>query len=135
MYLKYDPFYSLAKLWEPGAGPDLTEPYLTSPADMDDRAEDWVFRVDVPGVEKDHINIHVDGDQLVVSGDRHEKTEERKEGYTYIERVDGNFERRFVLPETADRGEISAKTKNGVLEIHVGKQSEVKPRRISVEEH
>ncbi len=134
MYLKYDPFYSLAKLWEPGVRP-AAEQYLTPLADIVEKDDEWVFRVDMPGVDKDHINIHVDGDQLVVSGNRHEKTEEKKDGYTYFERVDGNFERRFVLPETSDRGDISAKTKNGVLEIHIGKQPEVKPRRIAIEEH
>ncbi len=134
MYLKYDPFYSLAKLWEPGFRP-AAEPYMTPPADIVERDDEWIFRVDMPGVDKDHINIHVDGDQLVVSGDRHEETKEKQDGYTYIERVDGNFERRFVLPETSNRGEISAKTKNGVLEIHIGKQPEVKPRRIAIEEH
>ena len=123
-----------AYLWDPVTSPKA-ERSLAPTADVIEKDSEWLFRVDMPGVEKGDIDIQLDGDQLVVSGRRHEHTEEKKDGYTYIERVDGILERRFVLPETAHRDRISAKTKNGVLEIHVEKQPEVKPRKISVEEH
>ncbi len=136
MYLtQYDPLFNLAhKLWDP-VFPPGTEHHLTPAADVIEKNGEWVFRVDLPGIERDDIDIRVDGDHLVVSGKRHEHTEEKKDGYTYIERVDGLFERRFVLPETAHCDKVNAKTKDGVLEIHVEKQPEVKPRRIAVEQH
>ena len=134
MYLtQYDPVFNLARrLWDPMP---LDERHLTPAADVIEKDSEWVFRVDLPGIPKDNIDIHVDGDQLIVTGKRHEHTEEKKDGYTYIERVDGNLERRLVLPETAHKDKISAKTKDGVLEVHIEKQPEVKPRRITVEEH
>ncbi len=136
MYLtQYEPFFNLAhRLWEPAHSPGA-EQFLTPAADVIEEDTQWVFRVDMPGIPKNDIDIQIDGDQLIVSGKRHEHTEEKKDGYTYIERVDGHLERRFVLPETAQRDKVNAKTKNGVLEIHIEKQPEVKPRRIAVEEH
>ena len=135
MYTRSDPFYSLMnRLWDP-TFPTTGDHSLTPAADIIEKDGEWLFRVDMPGVEKENIDIQVDGDQLVVSGKRHEEVEDKKDGYTYIERVDGRFERRFTLPETADREKITAKTKSGVLDIHVGKQPEAKPRRIAIEEH
>ena len=136
MYLtQYDPFWNLArKLWEPTLAPPGTGHHLAPAADIVEESDKWVFRVDMPGVEKDDINIQVDGDHLVMSGERHERKEANEDGYTCIERVDGTFERRFVLPENVHRDKVSAKTRNGVLEVHVGKKPEVKPRRIAVEE-
>ena len=135
MYLKYDPLYNLAhRLWEPTLSSADTQ-HLTPAADVLEEENAWVFRVDMPGVVKDNIHVEIDGDHLVVSGERHENTKEKQNGYTYIERVDGVFERRFALPNTTNKDKISAKIQNGVIEIRVEKLSEVKPRRISIEEH
>ena len=135
MYLtQYDPFINLtSKLWDPLFRPG-SEQRLIPAADIVERNNGWLFRVDMPGIEKDDIDIQVDGDHLVVSGKRHEHKEETKDGYVHIERTDGFFERRFVLPETVHRDKISAKTKNGVLEVHVEKKAEVKPRRIRIDQ-
>ena len=50
-----------------------------------------------------------------------------------MERVRGSFYRRFSLPDTADASNISARSRNGVLEIIIPKQEQVQPKRIQVE--
>jgi HSP20 family protein len=50
-----------------------------------------------------------------------------------VERISGEFQRRFSLPETADAQNIKAKAVNGVLEINIPKLAQVQPHRISVE--
>ena len=50
-----------------------------------------------------------------------------------MERVRGSFSRRFSIPDTVDADGISAKSKDGVLEIVIPKQEKVLPKRIRVE--
>jgi HSP20 family protein len=48
------------------------------------------------------------------------------------ERSHGRFHRRFVLPDTVDTERVTAKGRNGVLEVIIGKQAKVQPRRIKI---
>ena len=50
-----------------------------------------------------------------------------------IERMSGEFQRRFSLPETADAQNIKAKVTNGVLEVAIPKLAQVQPHKIMVE--
>ena len=138
MDLKQNSFFGLAgPLWDPlfsFTPPQYERRYMTPAADIFEEGNAWLFRMDLPGVEKDNIDIEVNGDQLVVSGRRHEHGEEKREGYTYIERTGGQFRRSFILPESADRDSISARIKNGVVEIHIEKVPEVQSRKILIEE-
>ena len=70
---------------------------------------------------------------LTISGQRESETKDEREGYKRVERVRGNFFRRFSLPDTADADGISARSANGVLEIVIPKQAKVMPKRIKVE--
>jgi HSP20 family protein len=55
--------------------------------------------------------------------------------YRTVERVEGKFSRSFSLPETVKHDGIQATYKDGILEIHVPKAEEAKPRRIEVSVH
>lgn len=57
----------------------------------------------------------------------------RREIARRIERLTGEFRRRFRLPDLADAQNIKAKSVNGVLEIEIPKLAREKPRRIAVE--
>ena len=48
------------------------------------------------------------------------------------ERSHGRFHRRFILPETVDTERVSAKGRDGVLELTIAKQAKAQPRRITV---
>jgi len=50
-----------------------------------------------------------------------------------VERINGRFFRRFSLPDTANAEQISAKSKDGILEVVIPKQPAVQARRITVE--
>jgi len=70
---------------------------------------------------------------LSITGKRDTESSEEREGYKRVERVRGSFFRRFSLPDTADAEAISAKSRDGVLEIAIPKQAKVMPKRIKVE--
>ncbi len=102
---------------------------------VDIREEDnrFIIHADVPGVDPGDIEVNMEDGVLSIKGERQsEKTDER-EGYKRVERVRGSFLRRFSLPDTANADAISAKSKNGVLEVVIPKQEKVLPKRIQVE--
>ena len=106
---------------------------LWSPA-VDVKTEDdaYVLHADVPGVDPKDIDISTENGVLIVKGSRSEEKKDEKDHYTRVERVAGSFYRRFTLPKDADAENISAQSKNGVLEIRIPKQEQAQPRRIPV---
>ncbi|MGW8309943.1 MAG: Hsp20/alpha crystallin family protein [Thiogranum sp.] len=101
--------------------------------DIREEQERYVIHADVPGVKPEEIEIHMQDGVLTISGQRESETKDEREGYKRVERVRGNFFRRFSLPDTADADGISARSANGVLEIVIPKQAKVMPKRIKVE--
>jgi HSP20 family molecular chaperone IbpA len=99
---------------------------------LEDSVEDqtYVIRAEIPGVdpEKD-LDIHVEGDLLVVKGEHREETQdEQRREVTY-----GAFERTVRLPGGVEPGEVSATYKDGVLEVRAPYHPDAVPaRRIQV---
>ncbi len=92
----------------------------------------WIPSVDVheeadlPGVSPDDIEITADAGVLTIKGERKANVPHADGNYQRVERVAGNFVRRFTLPESAQTDAIKATHTNGVLELFIPKQ--VKPR-------
>ena len=101
--------------------------------DIKEEDDRYIIHADVPGVEAKDIEVNMEDGILSIRGERKYENEEEREGYKRVERVRGNFYRRFSLPDGADADAISAKTKDGVLEIVIPKQTKVMPRRIEVQ--
>jgi ABC-type polar amino acid transport system ATPase subunit len=80
-----------------------------------------------------NIDVSMESGVLTVSGHREDETTEDLDGVKRIERLSGKFFRRFSLPESANAENITARTTNGILEVAIPKQPEVKARRITVE--
>ena len=102
------------------------------PVDIHEEANQFVLNVDLPGVDPKTVEITSDQGVLTIRGQRAPAREPR-EGYRRIERITGEFQRRFSLPETADVQNIKAKAANGVLEVAIPKLAQVQPHRITVE--
>ena len=104
---------------------------------VDIREEDkqFVIRADLPGVDAKDIDVTLEKGVLTRRGRRATESREEKDGYRRVERVSGEFFRRFSLPDTADSTAVKAKFVNGVLEVQIPKQPAVLPRRITVDAH
>lgn len=100
------------------------------PVDAWETENDFHLMFDIPGVEKDNIDIQVDGDQLIIKGEK-KFTEDLK--YLRKERVFGPFFRSFTIETPIEREKIRAVYKNGVLEVILPKKEEVKPKQIQIE--
>ncbi|WP_373036738.1 Hsp20/alpha crystallin family protein [Sulfurimonas sp.] len=88
------------------------------------REGEYAYHVDadLPGVKKEDIKIDVKDDVLTISGERHHKEEVKEDDYHRIETSFGKFERSFTLPKGADIENITASSKDGVLEVIIPKQ-------------
>ena len=103
------------------------------PVDIKEGRDAYEVSADVPGADPKDINVSLEDGVLTVKGSRKAESKDEGEGYTKTERVYGSFYRRFTLPDTADADKISAKTKHGVLKLHIPKKDKALPKRIAVE--
>ena len=93
----------------------------------------FLLRADVPGVNPDDIDVSMDAGVITVSGERHAEALEDDGGVRRTERATGRFLRRFTLPDSADAEGITARSKNGILEVAIPKLPVAQARRITVE--
>ena len=86
---------------------------------------------ELPGVEKDDLEVHAHRDTLTLRGTRRPAAE-RPEAYHRRERGGGAFTRSLQLPYRIDPERIAARLENGVLRLSLPRPQEDKPRRIAV---
>lgn len=117
-----------------GSWPSLFGRAEWAPAlDISENDEEFLVTAEVPGISRENIDISVTGNMLTLKGEkRAETTEEEHGSYHRVERSFGSFLRTVALPSTVDPGNVRANMKDGVLEIHLAKKEESKPRQIAV---
>ena len=79
----------------------------------------FVLTAELAGLQPEDVKVHVDGDTLVVEGERKQEKEEKREGYFHSERSYGRFYRSILLPEGAKGEQTVANFNNGVLEVTI----------------
>lgn len=89
-------------------------------------------RAELPGVKKDDVHVEVKEGVLTLRGDRRFEKEVKEENYHRIERSYGTFHRSFTLPSSVEAEKVSARMKDGVLEVDLPKKEQAKPRKINV---
>jgi HSP20 family protein len=92
-----------------------------------------VYALDLPGIPEDKISVELDEGALTISAERERTQEETKDDRFYrYERRYGTFSRTVGVPQGVSESDVSAEVKNGVLEVHVKKPEQPKPKRIQV---
>jgi len=113
----------------------------TQPADDEFERADWTpaadiyetdsgysIAMDLPGIDREALEIDIDDSRLIVKGTR-EITETKQHR---SERPRGKFLRTFSVPGSVDQAKIGAEYKDGVLQIRLPKRTEQKPKRIDI---
>ena len=100
--------------------------------DIKEETDKFVLQADIPGVKPEDIDVSMEDGVLTIKGEKKTEAKVEKENYKRVERTYGSFYRRFSLPDTANPDAISAKSKNGVLEITIPKREAVQPKKINV---
>jgi HSP20 family protein len=100
--------------------------------DLLETEHDFVLRADLPGLSENDVNIELEDNVLTLSGERKAEHEARKDGYYRVERAWGAFSRSLTLPEGVDPNAVQASFDRGVLEIHIPKPEQRKPRKVAI---
>jgi len=138
-----DQFNHMLGQWRSSA-PDMTDFFggaddfdFMPTVDLEENAADYLVKVDLPGIDKDKINITVNNDLLTIQGVRQSesKTQDESNGVFKQERSYGSFARSLRLPGPVDDTRIAADYKNGVLTIKLPKlaSTAAEPKKIAIQ--
>jgi HSP20 family protein len=92
----------------------------------------YLFKVELPGVNKQEVDVQIESGVLTISGERKAEKEQKIRRVHRIERAYGAFTRSFGLPDDADPEKVNAAFKDGVLAVTIAKAEHAKPRKIEV---
>ncbi len=134
----FDPFEELRKMQERMARlleefDRLTTTEITVPIDIIDEDDKIRVVADLPGFNKEDIEIFIEDGDLVIRAQRKEEVEEKGRNYIRQERRFGEVYRRVTLPVEVDIEKIKARYNNGVLEIELPKTAAKERKVIKIE--
>lgn len=92
---------------------------------------DYVFTMEMPGVSKNEVEVHVEGDSLVIKGG-HEEEKHDEKGVIRREFRSTRYERTFTIGTDIDREKIKAGMENGVLTVTLPKSAAKVGRKVEV---
>ena len=138
--IKYEPAARLMRpeFFSSFFGNDLMEGFLREfegtemkfempKVEVSETKKKYKITADLPGYDKDEINVKVEDDVLSIRAERKHENKEEKEGYYRSESYYGVFNRSFRIPEEVEPENIKAKMKDGVLKLTLPKTKEVEP--------
>jgi HSP20 family protein len=126
--MRWDPFRGMGMGPVPRFEQDVWVPHF----DVRENGNSIKILADVPGVSRDHLEISVVGNRLVVSGHRELEERGKDENLVTWERQYGQFTRSFTLPETVDVDHITSELREGVLTIVVPLKTSARSRKIQI---
>ena len=91
-----------------------------------------VYALDLPGIPEDKISVELDDGALTVTAERERTHEEQQDRFYRFERRYGTFTRTFGVPQGVTEKDVRADYRDGVLELHVAKPEQPKPKRIQI---
>jgi HSP20 family protein len=111
-----------------------TEGMLTSAPALDvyEEKDDLVIKAELPGMEKDNVEVSLTDHTLTIKGEKKKEDEVKEEKYYRSERSYGSFVRSLQLPTDVQADKIKASFKNGILEVRLPKTEEAKTKEIKV---
>jgi HSP20 family protein len=107
--------------------------YWSPPVDILEDFERVVFRVDLPGIRRDEVDLNIEDGNLVLRGERKMNPDIRKENIQLLERSFGPFRRSFRLPPGVDTGKVQAEIHEGILTITLSKLEDSRPRKVQIQ--
>lgn len=105
---------------------------LAPPVDVEETADEFVVRADLPGVSQKDVKVSLMGDTLTIRGTRTEEHKQKNGNFHRTERMHGSFERSFTFGTPVRNDGVSAQVRDGVLEVRVPKADQAKLREIEV---
>lgn len=120
--------------WERPVFPDLPALEARLPKlDVIDRDNEIVVKAEVPGVDKEDVQITLSGNRMTIKGETRREEKEEKGDYYRCEISRGTFSRTVVLPAEVDDAKARAAMRDGMLEVTLPKVEQARKRDIRIE--
>lgn len=100
--------------------------------EVEETGQEIIVRLEVPGMEKEDCHVRIDGNRLILSGEKHFERSSDKSNYHVMERAYGSFQRVIPLPKSVVEEEAEASYRNGVLSVRLPKRASEHPRSVPV---
>lgn len=104
---------------------------VTPPAAIQETEKDFVVELDMPGLTKEGIDIHLNQNGLTITGRRHEAIPKNHTA-VYQERIPFDYQRTFSVNTEIKQEDIKASYENGVLTVTLPKSESIQPKKITV---
>ena len=111
---------------------DLENAVWSPLTDISENKDQYILKMDLPGVSKENLKLNFHDGELIISGERKQEKEDKDSKYHRIERTYGKYYRSFTLPQTIQADKINAEFKDGQLTITVQKSEEAKPKELEI---
>ena len=111
---------------------DLENAVRSPLTDISENKDQYILKMDLPGVSKENLKLNFHDGELIISGERKQEKEDKDSKYHRIERTYGKYYRSFTLPQTIQADKINAEFKDGQLTITVPKSEEAKPKELEI---
>ncbi len=106
---------------------------MTMPSvDVEDSGKEFRLSADLPGFNKEDINIEITDDSVMIHAKKTMAEEEKNKNYIRRERAAQSFYRRIVLPEKVKSDDAKASLNNGILEIILPKKEPKETKKVQV---
>lgn len=102
--------------------------------DVDETNDHYLLSFDMPGLDRDAIDVEVQGNTLMVSGERRFEKDTGEGRNRVVERRYGKFQRAITLPDHVQFDQVEADYRNGVLTVAVPKAPEAQAQKIKIGE-
>ena len=139
--VRWDPFREVASLQNDmgrlmstvfGTGGNGESRAWMPAVDAWETEDELVYAFDLPGIPEDKIGVELEDGSLTIAGERQRSQEVSGDRLYRYERRFGTFSRTIGLPQGVSEDSIKADYRDGVLEVHVRKPEQAKPRRIQI---
>jgi len=107
------------------------EDFRVPMANIYERDNEYVITMEMPGVSKKNVDVSIDGDNLIITGEKVEKLDSK--GLLRREIRAEKFRRSFLLDGNIDRDKIKAKMEDGILRVTLPKKAESVGRKVDIE--
>lgn len=91
------------------------------PIDLTETEKEFILRIEVPGVPRENLDVHLEGDVLTLTGHREKKIHEANENMLWEERETGKFLRTIRLPKAVEANKVEAVYNEGILTVRLPK--------------
>jgi HSP20 family protein len=100
--------------------------------DIHETENELVVKADLPGMDEKDLDVRIEDSTLTIRCERKVEKSVSEDNFLRVERAYGVFSRSFSLPNTVNAEAIKAEYRNGVLNVHIPKREESKPKQIKV---